>query len=187
MLLPWRWASVAARTGSAQPVSPAAPPQRTDDRVHSIALGLRLPRSRAVYHDHPRRPSRYRRKHDRVTKLVADLADWLAGGGWTEVEEIPAAVDLWARRPSGSRVIFEAKTLRDGTEMERIRSALAQLIEYRLLYGEPDDELCVVADGPIGDRRCRILDSVGIGVLVHNGAHFNPGSATAAGMFSRAM
>jgi hypothetical protein len=117
-------------------------------------------------------------------RLLSDLASWLTARGWTGVEEVPAAIDLWASRPAGdTRVIFEAKTVRDSTETERMRSALAQLLEYRLFFGAEDDELCVVVDAPISDRRCRVLDSLGIGVLVRAEDEFVPGSASGAAMF----
>jgi hypothetical protein len=114
-------------------------------------------------------------------RLLAKLAAWLSARGWTQIEEIPAAIDLWACRPDGrGRVIFEAKTVRDGTEIQRTRSALAQLIEYRLFFASDEDELCVVVDAPVSDRRCRVLDSLGIGVLVCTADEFVPGSASGA-------
>ena len=113
-------------------------------------------------------------------RLVAALAEWLDEQGWSEIQEIPLALDLWARMPNGGRrVIFEAKTVRTGSEGPRVRLALAQLLEYRFFYGEPDDRLCVVCDRPISDRRVRLLDGLGIAVLWHKGETFCAGSGTA--------
>jgi hypothetical protein len=86
-------------------------------------------------------------------------SSFLCSERWTEVEEIPLAVDLWGRRPGdGLRVIFECKTLVEGDrtgELHQCRNGLAQLLEYRLLYGSPEDVLCLVVDGDISlsDRR----------------------------------
>ena len=100
-----------------------------------------------------------RSKHHR---LLADLNDVLIEAGWTEIYEIPGAIDLSARRPSdGRRVIFEAKTIEDN-ELHQLRSALAQLLEYKYFYGEADDALCLVTDGPISDRRSRFLEDCGV-------------------------
>ena len=116
-------------------------------------------------------------------ELLSALAAWLGDQGWTEIEEIPSAVDLWARRPADNvRVIFEAKTVRVGSEGARIRSAIAQLLEYRFFYGELGDQLCVVCNRPISDRRVRLLDGLGIAVLWQDGEEFAAGSATAGGL-----
>jgi hypothetical protein len=118
-------------------------------------------------------------------ELVSALALWLEEAGWTEVGEIPAAIDLWARMPAGNqRIIFEAKTVRAGSEGPRIRAAIAQLLEYRFFYGEPEDELCVVCDRPISDRRVRLLDGLGIAVLFQDGQSFLPGSPRAGRLVS---
>ena len=59
------------------------------------------------------------------------LADRLAARGWFEIQEIAAAVDLWARDPkSGDRVLFEAKTVSRDNEAHQIRAAGTQLHEY---------------------------------------------------------
>jgi hypothetical protein len=111
-------------------------------------------------------------------QLLADLEAWLKNQGWSKIEEIPSAVDLWAQMPDGNnRVIFEAKTVRIGSEGPRIRSAIAQLLEYRFFYGDPDDRLCVVCDKAISDRRARLLDGLQIAVIYRDGDAFASGSA----------
>lgn len=125
---------------------------------------------------HARREKAVRGHH----QLLSQLAQWLEQEGWSEIEEIPLAVDLWARmQATNDRVIFEAKTVRVGSEGPRIRSALAQLLEYRFFYGEPADRLCVVSDRPISDRRVRLLDGLEISVLWWDGETFAAGSSTA--------
>jgi hypothetical protein len=94
------------------------------------------------------------------------LQERLVGAGWGEVEEIPAAIDLRATSPNGERVIFEAKTVSDSNETSQMRGGLAQLLEYRIEYGNPDDLLCVVVDREISLRRARLLDAFEVAVLV---------------------
>jgi hypothetical protein len=103
--------------------------------------------------------------------LLVELKRWLELNQWTGIEEIPAAVDLWAVR-GGERVIFEAKTITSGTELVQTRAALGQLLEYRFFYGTPGDCLCLVTDAPLSDRRLRFLDAMGLLVLWHNGKEF---------------
>ena len=99
--------------------------------------------------------------HDLLAVLNARLVET----EWTEVEEIPAAIDLWGVAPSGTRVLFEAKTISDGTEATQCRGALAQLLEYRLEFGAPDDRLCMVVNRRLSSRRAEILDHLGIAVI----------------------
>lgn len=62
-----------------------------------------------------------------------------------EHEEISTAIDLRGRpTDSAPTMIFEAKTLGTRRETPRIRSGLAQLLEYRFLHGTQNDELCLV-------------------------------------------
>jgi hypothetical protein len=90
------------------------------------------------------------REHHR---LLLALADQLALRGWTDIEEIPGGVDLWATSPTdGSRTIFEVKTLTEGTEVQQCRAAISQLLEYRFFYGSSSDRLCVVVNAPVGDH-----------------------------------
>ena len=93
------------------------------------------------------------------------LDEVLRGSGWKNVEEIPAAVDLWATSPEGYRVLFEAKTLSGSNDVHQSRAAIAQLLEYRLFYADESDRLCVVFNGPIADRRRVLLESLGIAIL----------------------
>jgi hypothetical protein len=96
--------------------------------------------------------------------------------GCTAVTEIPGAIDLWATRPDGARMIFEAKTITASNELSQTRSGFAQLHEYRLEYGAPNDELCLVVDRPLAVRRQTLLDSLGVAVLVKTGADFQAGN-----------
>jgi hypothetical protein len=113
--------------------------------------------------------------------LLCALQSWLEASGWTEVEEIPQAVDLWALMPDAkTRMIFEAKTVRTGSEGPRVRSAIAQLLEYRFLYGEQADRLCLVCDQPLSGRRVPLLEHLGIAVLWLDGETFKAGSGASA-------
>lgn len=104
-------------------------------------------------------------------QLLVALKHDLDRSGWTDIEEMPTAVDLWARREA-KRTLFEAKTIALGKELTQVRCALSQLLEYRFFYGEPSDALCLVVDAPISERRIRFLDATGIGVLVFDGNKF---------------
>ena len=100
-------------------------------------------------------------------RILSHLCGALSLAGWQKLEEIPAAVDLWATRPGDSgRVIFEVKGLSDTNEIGQCRAALSQLLEYRFFYGTDEDQLCLVIDRPITDRRRAILESVGVGVVL---------------------
>ncbi len=106
--------------------------------------------------------------------LMTDLHAAVTAAGWTDIAEIHSAVDLWASCPqTGGRVIFEAKTIRAGSEGRRLRTALAQLLEYRFLYGAPADELCVVTSAPVSDERLRFLRSLGIDTLWFSAGRLN--------------
>jgi hypothetical protein len=99
-------------------------------------------------------------------RILSHLCAALSLAGWQKLEEIPAAVDLWATRPGDlGRVIFEVKGLSDTNEIVQCRAALSQLLEYRFFYGTDEDRLCLVVDRPITDRRRAILESVGVGVV----------------------
>ena len=100
-------------------------------------------------------------------RILSHLCAVLAASGWQQLEEIPAAVDLWATHPCGSgRVIFEVKGLSDGNEISQCRAALSQLLEYRFFYGNDADRLCLIVDRPITDRRRVLLESMGVAVVV---------------------
>lgn len=105
--------------------------------------------------------------------LLVSLKRWLEANGWIDIEEIPAAVDLWARC-GDVRVLFEAKTITTDTELVQARAALAQLFEYRFFYGTQADELCLVSNAPLSDRRLRFLDAMGVHVLWYNETRFIP-------------
>jgi hypothetical protein len=103
----------------------------------------------------------------RHSQVVARLATLLSAAGWKDVEEIPAAVDLWATPPDGSsRIMFEVKTISDSNELHQCRAAVAQLLEYRFFHGGDADRLCLVVDRPIPDRRRAFVESLGVAVVV---------------------
>lgn len=83
------------------------------------------------------------------------------------------AIDLMATSPAATnkrRTLFEIKSIRANTERTRVRSGLAQLLEYHLFLGEKNDRLCLVSDRPISERRLRLLDSLSIAhVFVEDG------------------
>jgi hypothetical protein len=103
--------------------------------------------------------------------LLAALKRWLVVNAWADIEEIPSAVDLWARHDD-VRVIFEAKTITSETELVQTRAALAQLLEYRFFYGTPSDHLCLIAEVPLSDRRLKFLSAMGVLVLCRQGERF---------------
>ncbi|WP_147477302.1 hypothetical protein [Corallococcus sp. AB038B] len=104
-------------------------------------------------------------------ELLVNLHKTLTTSDWTDLDEIPTAIDLWARSPrSRKRVIFEAKTL--GSQVDQTRSGLAQLLEYRHVHGAPGDDLCLVVDGPLREKRNEILAASDISVLWHDGHRF---------------
>jgi hypothetical protein len=120
-----------------------------------------------------------RAHHDLLVELVTALEQ----RQWAEIEEIPAAVDLWARPEDSAdtRVIFEAKTVSARSSAARLRGALGQLLEYRFFWGEPTDELCVVTSAAVPDERIRFLRAMGVDAIwfeggrpVTRGASFNP-------------
>lgn len=98
--------------------------------------------------------------------LLVRLHSYLGRTGWTELDEIPAAIDLRGQTPGGQRVIFEGKTIRESNETSQCRSAVAQLLEYRLEYGRPSDILCLAVDAPLSPRRAEILDRLGIPLVL---------------------
>ncbi len=103
---------------------------------------------------------------------LKSLGLWLGELGWYDLEEIDRATDLVATRPpkkAAKRVLFEVKSITMKNERSRVRSGLAQLLEYRLFLGEPDDGLCLVTNSPISDHRLQLLDSLEIGHLYIEG------------------
>ncbi|MGO9903367.1 MAG: hypothetical protein ACLP0J_27610 [Solirubrobacteraceae bacterium] len=97
-------------------------------------------------------------------QILVRLHAWLTQHEWSEITEIPGAIDLSARRQDGLRVIFEAKTITPSSELHQTRGALAQLLEYRVQHGHPTDHLCLICDQPITTARAVLLDQLTIAV-----------------------
>jgi hypothetical protein len=143
------------------------------------------PRSTSSFKPRPfdpdRTPSQRRRSapEDQESRRVAQeqadqnhqatlrtLGLWLEESGWTNLEEIDGAIDLRAKRPGRGdhrRVLFEIKSTRPKSERGAVRSGLAQLFEYRYLFGSSEDKLCLVTNRPINTQRRRLLNSLDIG------------------------
>jgi hypothetical protein len=120
------------------------------------------------------------REHHRI---VARLAVLLEAAGWTGIEEIRDAVDLWGTNPGGTgRVLFEVKTLSGSNEVHQCRAALSQLLEYKFFYGSESDRLCIVLNGPIADRRRALLEDLKVAIVVIA----NDGTATSIGRLAQA-
>jgi len=130
-----------------------------------------------------RAPEEVARLHEKANtghyRILVVLHAKLQIAGWSELEELHTAYDLWARDRAGQRVIFEAKTLRDGTERTRVRTGLAQLLEYRYRYGTVDDRLCLVTDAPVSGERTAFLEHLGVAVAVVRGNDLYAGSSLA--------
>jgi hypothetical protein len=166
------------------PIPPAAPLRR------SRPFDKHSPPSNYRTHSRRANPEETRALQEKATRahhdLLVELVAVLERCRWTQIEEIPAAVDLWAR-PTNSdadRVIFEAKTISPRSTAARVRGALAQLLEYRFFWGDAHDQLCVVTNAPVPDERIRFLRTMGVdvmwfegGVPVTRGASRNPSVA----------
>jgi len=98
-------------------------------------------------------------------EILRHLHGALDAAGWGGLEEIPSAIDLRGTSPTGTGVIFEAKTISESNELTQCRSALAQLLEYRLEYGHPDDSVCVAVDSALSARRLDFLDRLGVAAV----------------------
>jgi len=115
---------------------------------------------------------------------------WLEDEGWEDLEEIDGAIDLLATPPPGTpnrrRTLFEIKSIRPKTERTRVRSGLAQLLEYQLFLGHKSDRLCLVSDRPIYELRLQLLDSLSIGhVYIDNGRVHSSGTPSTRALFPR--
>jgi hypothetical protein len=73
---------------------------------------------------------------------------------------------LMGRHDELGGVIFEAKTITDRNELAQSRSGLSQLLQYRVEYGTTRDLLCLVVDAELSLRRTRLLDELGVAVLL---------------------
>jgi hypothetical protein len=177
---------------------------RADPRLP--AVGRRHPSFRPRPFDPDRTPAERRKStpHDpesqRVLSEQADKAHqetlrdfglWLQDEDWEDLEEVDGAIDLQAKRPRGvagpRKTLFEIKSIRPGTERARVRSGLAQLLEYRLFLGSKTDRLCLVSDRPISERRLRVLDSLAIGhAYLADGKVVPSGTRSTHALFPRA-
>jgi hypothetical protein len=131
------------------PIRRPSPPRGVDATADPEETAARREKAQQGHHD-----------------LLVCLHRELAAAGWTAVEEIPAAIDLRARTPAGASVIFEAKTISGSNEIQQARSALAQLLEYRQEYGQPEDGICVTVDVALSAGRVDVLSRLGVGIIV---------------------
>ena len=157
-----------------------APSATPEDASPASACGKPARSATSRQRPHPRRRSSplIRRSSLRsaskrtktITRSSRALNSLLHAVGCDDVSEIPGAIDLWAIRPDGSRVIFEAKTISAANELGQTRTGFAQLLEYRMEYGTPGDELCLVVDRP--------LRSAGRSSLTHSASPCSSGAAS---------
>jgi hypothetical protein len=156
--------SFAARDAGAESTVPVSKTP-TSLRVARPFDPLRTPASYAPTTTMHRFPEETKALQEKATlrhhRLLVYLNRALADDGWEAIEEIPAAIDLRACK-DGSLVLFEAKTLTAANESHQIRAGLAQLLEYRFLYGTSSDGLCLVGDAAIRADRARFLRAIGI-------------------------
>jgi hypothetical protein len=110
--------------------------------------------------------------------LLERLHAHLLSSGWSDINEIPSAIDLEATRRD-RRVLFEAKTVSPASELSQTRAGLSQLLEYRFFYGRTTDRLCLVTDAPISDRRIRFLEAHDVAVAYDEGRGLVPSGTTA--------
>jgi hypothetical protein len=170
------------------------------------AVGHRYPSFQPRPFDPDRTPSERRKStpHDPETqRVLSEQADkahqetlrrfglWLEAEDWEDLEEVDGAIDLQAKRPRGitgpRKTLFEIKSIRPGTERARVRSGLAQLLEYRFFLGNETDRLCLVSDRPISERRLRVLDSLAIGhAYLEDGDVVPSGTPSTHALFPRA-
>ena len=87
-----------------------------------------------------------------------------AGIRANDLEEAPRAFDLRV----GS-TIFEVKTTTPANHHDQVRMGLAQLLDYRIMCGPPQAELCLALDQPLLSRQRRLLDSVGVACVWFDG------------------
>jgi hypothetical protein len=106
--------------------------------------------------------ARREKANQRHFQILCDLQSYLEEAAWHDIEEIPAAIDLLAKKRGTGTVLFEAKTISASNERSQVRSGMAQLLEYRIFFGAEKDKLCLVTDRPIGQRRLKVLDALGI-------------------------
>lgn len=96
--------------------------------------------------------------------LLKNLFGFLIEQGWTDIFEIPGAIDLLSTDTQGKRTLFEAKTITTANEIHQVRSGFSQLCEYRYFFGMPSDALCLVTDAPIHNDRVKFLHHHQIGI-----------------------
>ncbi len=159
-------ATTIATRASSLPYSPSTPHRPADLRPFDPA---RVPTAPAAA-SHRATPEETAQLQEKAVsghqQILATLYRYLDDRGWSDLEESLTGIDLWAHDPVGRRVIFEAKTIRAGTERLRVRSGLAQLLEYRYAFGNADDRLCLVTDVAVAAKRTAFLESLGVAVVV---------------------
>lgn len=104
--------------------------------------------------------------------LVAVNA-WLSANGWRDIFEQSGAIDLGATTPPDTtrHAIFEAKTIGEANELSQTRRSIGQLLEYRHFQSQTQESwkdamLCLVTNQEISDKRARLLEALGIAVLL---------------------
>jgi hypothetical protein len=161
--------------GTTTPPSPRA--SGTPERTPRPFQGDAPPPAPSPTSSEPANPELIAAKREKANAghhaILKALTAVLTAMGCSNIEEIPSAVDLWATRPDGVRVLFEAKTISATNELSQTRGGFAQLQEYRIEYGSSGDELCLVVDRPLSVRRQKLLASLGIAVLVRTGGDFD--------------
>ncbi len=102
-------------------------------------------------------------------EILCGLCALLKSEGWRGIKEDPETYDLTAVTPKGTRWWFEAKTITAANELSQTRHGIAQLFEYRLLFGESEDQAALVTNRRISDRRIEVLNGLGIAVMLVEG------------------
>jgi hypothetical protein len=135
--------------------------------------------------DEPRRLALAEQARKLHHHLLCRLMSRLVESGWSSIDEIPGDIDMLAEDPRGVTWYFEAKTIHEGNELSQTRSGFAQLMEYRVRFGDSHTPLCLVVDRSISDRRADLLEALGVGVIVADGMTVRPLNDPAAEAFTR--
>lgn len=165
-----RFDSAGGRSAAPEPSSPRGDGRPAERRPRPFDPDAPPPAAPKALAQEPADPEQTAAKREKANRdhhaMLCELVRHLQAAGWKEIEEIPSAVDLQASGPGAERVIFEVKTVGATNELSQTRGGLAQLYEYRLEHGEPEDELCLVVNRPLSTRRQRLLGSLAVAVLI---------------------